>query len=451
MQKKISKIVIAFLIIVCAWYGKNLDTWGKNKVIDNDVVSYYAYLPATLIFHDLGFSFLKDLPPDFEGKIWVQEAPSGKPVLRMTMGLSLLWLPFFTVAHLAAKAMGGSALGYSWPYSLSIFVAAVFYLFLGLFYLRKILLVYFSETITGITLLLIVLGTNLMYYVISEPGMSHVYSFALITIFLYYTLQWVEKPGFLVSAVLGFLGGLIILIRPVNGLVLVFPLLVSVRSFSQLVQRIGGRWKQIAWAGIVALLVVTPQLVYWKTQTGHFVFNSYMDSGRFYFLKPHILNGLFSFRKGWLIYTPLMIFAVFGLLVMKKYAGGLRLATVVFLALFIYVVFSWWCWWYGGSFGSRPMIETYGILAVPLAASLSVCLKNGRWKKIITGIFLFFFILLNQFQMKQYRTSLLHWDSMTRKAYQSIFFNRHWPEGYEKLIQAPDYEKALKGEKEYGY
>ena len=40
LDKYFSKLMIGLLIIVCSWYGKNLDTWGKNKVIDNDVVSY---------------------------------------------------------------------------------------------------------------------------------------------------------------------------------------------------------------------------------------------------------------------------------------------------------------------------------------------------------------------------------------------------------------------------
>ena len=56
---------------------------------------------------------------------------------------------------------------------------------------------------------------------------------------------------------------------------------------------------------------------------------------------------------------------------------------------------------------------------------------------------------LNQFQTSQYRTSLLHWDSMTKEAYFGIFGRKTWPEGYDKMIKVPDYEKALKGETEY--
>jgi hypothetical protein len=435
--------------VACIWYGKNLDTWGRNKVIDNDVVSYYAYLPAAIIFHDLNFSFVKDLPAGFEGKIWLGTAPNGKPVLRMTMGLAILWLPFFLLAHLMAHILGVSTLGYSWPYSFSIFVAAVFYLAIGLNFLRKILRKYFNEWITGITLALIVLATNLMYYVISEPGMSHVFSFSLITIFMYYTLKWIEKPTIRISILLGLLGGAIVLIRPVNGLVLLFPALAGIQSVSDFKARILNHVKFILIAGVAAFAVVLPQLIYWKAQTGFWMFNSYMDAGKFYFLSPNIIDGLFSYRKGWLVYTPVMFFSLAGLFFLPRFVKGIRLPVVVFLLVFIYVIFSWWCWWYGGSFGSRPMIETYGILALPLASLLAVVFSRNNLIKLGLGATLVILLALNQYQMGQYRTSLLHWDSMTKEAYWGIFLKKNWPPGYDKMIKVPNYEKALKGEDEY--
>ncbi len=450
MKKQVfSKICIGLLIVVCAWYGKNLNTWGNNKVIQNDVIMYYAYLPATFIFHDLNFEFTKELPSDFEGQIWLQTTPAGKPILRMTMGLAILWVPFFLLAHAGAHLFGISTLGYSWPYSLSIVVAALFYLFAGLCFLRKILLRYFSDTVTAITLLLIVLATNLMYYVISEPGMSHVYNFALFNAFFFFSLKWVEKPGLKFSVILGLLAGLIVLIRPVNVLVLLFPAFIGISSFRDFRERIFSNGKFILVAGVAAFIMVLPQMIYWKAQSGHFIFNSYMDQGKFFFLEPHLLNGLFSFRKGWLIYTPVMIFSLAGFVWLKKYAPSLFLPVVLFFLLNIYIIFSWWCWWYGGSFGSRPMIDSYGVMAISLAAFLQFVAERKCWLKAITVILLAGFIWLNQFQMKQYRTSLLHWDSMTKEAYFGIFGRKTWPEGYDKMIQVPDYEKALNGEKEY--
>lgn len=460
-KASISKISIFLIIVICAWYGKNLDTWGHNMVIRNDVVSYYAYLPATIIFNDLNFEFIKTLPEDFEGKIWLQFTPSGKPILRMTMGLAILWSPFFALAHGAANLMGVSALGYSWPYSLSIFIAALFYLFFGLFFLRKVLLRYFSDLTTAVTILLIVFATNLMFYVVSEPGMPHVYNFSLIAVFLFYSVRWIEvvtpetadrkhhRNKIFYSIILGLIFGMVVLIRPNNILVVLFPAFIGVTSIVNFKNRIFTNWKWILWTGFAAFILIIPQLIYWKAQSGHFFFNSYMDAGKFYFLKPNIINGLVSYRKGWLIYTPVMALAFLGFFWLRKHAPQLILPAVLFVALNIYVVYSWWCWWYGGCYGSRPMIDIYGIMALPLAALLQKTFDSKIWVKSIAVVFLLAFIWLNQFQMKQYRTSLLHWDSMTKEAYWEIFGRKTWPEGYDKMIKSPDYEKALKGEKEY--
>jgi hypothetical protein len=445
----LSKLIILLLLLVCAWYGRNLDAWGKNKIIQNDVVSYYAYLPAGIIFNDLTFSFMQDLPADFDGTIWLQTAPNGKPILRMTMGLAILWIPFFLLAHVTAHLAGVSALGYSWPYSLSIFIAALFYLFAGLYFLRKILLQYVSDVVAAITLAIVVLATNLMYYVISEPGMTHVYNFSLIIIFLYLSITWINKPSIKNSLFLGILAGLIILIRPVNGIILLFPALIEIRSFKDFLNRIAAKWKMILVAAIAVLLVLLPQMLYWKAQTGHYIFNSYMDAGVFYFLDPDIINGLFSYRKGWLIYTPVMIFALAGLIWMKKEAPVLFFPMLLFVILNIYIIYSWWCWWYGGSFGSRPMIDSYGILAIPLAILIQKVFMNNIWMRGSILIVIVGFLLLNQFQMTQYRTSLLHWDSMTKEAYWGIFGRITFPENYAQMIKVPDYEKALKGENEY--
>jgi hypothetical protein len=459
----ISKLAIVLVLLVCAWYGKNLNTWGKNKVIQNDVIMYYAYLPATFIFNDLNFEFTTKLPADFEGQIWLQTSPTGKPILRMTMGMAILWIPFFLGAHAMAHLLGVSTLGYSWPYSFSIFLATLFYLFLGMFFLRKLLLRYFTDITTAIVLIMVVMATNMMFYVIAEPGMTHVYNFGLITAFIYLSLKWIEiieinsekKSGhkqikpFVYSILLGLLAGIIVLIRPVNIIVLLFPALIGVTSFSVFFKRIRQNWILIFLAGTAAFLVILPQMLYWKAQTGHFIFNSYMDQGKFFFLEPQIINGLFSYRKGWLIYTPVMILAIVGFFWLRKYASNLFLPILIFTVINIYMVYSWWCWWYGGSYGSRPMIDMYGIMAIPMATILEKMLSGKIRLKSIAAVLLFGLIWLNQFQMNQYRTSLLHWDSMTKEAYWGIFGKKTWPEGYDKMIKVPDYEKALKGEKEY--
>lgn len=450
-KKSFSFWMIILLVLVNGWYGKNLKRWADNKIIDQDVIHYYAYFPATFIYHDWKFDFVKKLPSDFKGRIWLLTTPEGKPVQKMTMGLSILWLPFEAVAHLCAKISHFKADGYSKPYSIAIFIAALFYLALGLVFLRKLLLQYFSEVTTGLVLFLTVIGTNLMYYVISEPGMSHVYNFSLIILFIYIVQKVLKHPDRLNAIVFGVVTGFIILIRPVNMVVLLIPVLWGITSTKELYQRFHWflqEWRILLLAIIVAFAVIFPQLAYWKVATGHWIYYSYQNEG-FYFLNPHIIDGLFSYRKGWLLYTPIMACAIIGFIFLKKYIKGVTLAFVATLILAIYLIFSWWTWWYGGSFGSRPMIDYYGLMAFPMAALIQRVLESKWWIKGVMVLVLGFFVYLNQFQMSQYRTSLLHWDSMTKKAYWAIMFKKQWPPNYDKLIKSPDYDKAKKGEDEY--
>lgn len=72
--------------------------------------------------------------------------------------------------------------------------AGFIYLAAGLFFLNRLMDVFgILELAKAAVLLLITYGTNLFYYSILEPSMSHVYSFALITIFIYSAYWYFKK------------------------------------------------------------------------------------------------------------------------------------------------------------------------------------------------------------------------------------------------------------------
>ena len=200
-------------------------------------------------------------------------------------------------------------------------------------------------------------------------------------------------------------------------------------------------------------VVILPQIIYWKTITGNWVFNSYIKE-RFYFSNPHVLEGLFSYRKGWYIYTSLMFLGTIGLfLPWKKWKlQGYHFGLVLFFIINIYVQFSWWSWWYGGGFGARSLIDSYPIMSLPLAIFVATLFQK-KFLAVITGILLGFCVFLNIFQTKQKRLSIIHWDGMTKKAYWQVFLKRKLSaEEYQELeqnIQPPDYNSAIEGKDEY--
>jgi hypothetical protein len=430
----------------------NVKPWHNKKVIQWDVTSYYGYLPACFVHGDLSLDFIDGNRAYYANNhmFWPERTAQGDKVIKTTMGLSWLYMPFFAIGHIEAGSKDQKQDGFSVAYHKWIHLSAFFYLVVGLFFLHAFLKKYFSFQIASIVVVSIVLGTNLFYYATTEAAMSHVYNFALISVFLWLMPGWLSAPNFRNSLFLGVVSGLIVLIRPTNLIVLLMLLLFPINNRINFKQRLYnlfvGKLKYLLVALLAAFLVWVPQLLYWKFVTGDWLFYSYSDE-QFYFLNSHVWEFLFSYRKGWLLYTPLMFLAFGGLLILLVKRRGWGIAITVPIALYIFVHASWWCWWFGGSFGLRAMIDIYPIMAIPLATFVSwvISRRSLRMKQFAGGV-LIALICLNLFQTFQYRRGVIHWDSMTKEAYWKGFgriqvdrdkFNRHY--------RQPDYESARKG------
>lgn len=445
----LSKLSIIIIAIVVIYIQLNIKYWQRpERVICWDIISYYAYLPAAFIYHDLSLDFMDDYKGNHEFVFWPSKAPNGKKVIKTSMGLSVLYAPFFFVGHLYASYSNYDAGGFSAPYKFMLLVSSLFFLLMGLFYLRKILLLYFSKQITAFTILLVFFATNLHYYSTIEATMSHVYNFGLIAAFIWYTIRWHEKHSIKNSIILGILSGLISLARPTNSLIaIVFILwdIGTIKEFNARIVMLVKNWYNILIIIAIALMIWVPQLLYWKMQTDNFFYFSYGSDENFFFANPQIINGLFGFRKGWFIYTPVMFFAVIGIIFMREKLKNLRIAITIFLLLNIYIILSWWCWWYGGCFGQRSFIDTYALMAIPLGAFIAYIYQlSGRFKKAIIG-FGIVLILHGIYQTNQYYYGAIHWDAMTMKAYFKSFGKVYPPENFEQYLNHPDYDKAKIG------
>jgi len=187
----LSALTIALIITFMTVNMLTVKHWkDERRVIEWDAISYYAYLPATFIYHDLSLRFADGYDGPHKLIVWPEKGPEGKYVIKTTMGLSILWLPFFLAGHAAALISGADAGGYSDPYKFFLLVSALTFALIGLIYLRRILLTVASDTIAAIVIAGFALGTNLYWYTLSQGTMSHVYSFALISTFVWYTIKW---------------------------------------------------------------------------------------------------------------------------------------------------------------------------------------------------------------------------------------------------------------------
>ena len=445
----ISAVSVILVSVIVLFTVLNLSKWNSYGVLSHDMYSYYNYLPAKFIYNDLSFGYGVHLPKEYRAEVWCIPSEDGVCLNKMTMGLSYLYAPFFFTAHVLAKPLGYTADGYSKIYELIMAFAPLFYGFIAIWLLRWLLLRWFNDWSTAITLIAIYLGTNLFFYTTAEGNMSHSYIFFLSTVFIALLWKWNHRPLKLTAFFMGLVIGIITLIRPIDLLFVLLILFWGVDSLNSLKFRVNYLWSKRIHVFIMILgfvIPIIPQLLYWHDQSGQWIYYSYVDEG-FFWMHPKFIDGLFSFRKGWLIYSPLMIISLLGLYRMHNMRHELKTATLVFILVFCYVVFSWWCWWYGGSFGMRPMIDTYALLAIPFAAFLQAIQTTSKKVFIGVGVIVVLLTGLNQFQTAQYRWGIIHYHGMNWSTYKATFLNPNYPNGYDQLIDEPNYEEAKKGKR----
>ena len=413
-----------------------------HKIIQWDISIYYTYLPATFIYNDIGIQ--QDWPIDLmRFEMFLTRKFEGKEILKMSSGMAYMYAPWFFIAHgITLAAEPEMANGYSLPYQIALAFGAVFWSAVGLYFLFLFLKRFVSPWVASIVLCLLLFGTNLFYYIFWDGAYSHSALFALMAIFLEFGERFVTKQSLKKAIALGFLAGLLILIRPVLLLhVLFLAIFYAIR--------LKGHFKiaHVLFAGLAAFLIWLPQFFYWHFITGNWIYYSYGEEG-FFWSDPKIIEGLFSWRKGWLLYTPIMAIVFPGFYMLYERQKEWFWLILPLFVLHVYVIFSWWCWWYGGSYSQRAMIEIYPLLALPIAFLIQKIVHSRVLFRIVAMAVLVLFVSYNLFTTRQYQQGLIHFDGMTKECYQAIFLQKGWPENYDDLIDPPDYEAAKKGQRD---
>ena len=430
------------------------DQWGTLTRFDQG--GYYGYMPAILIHNDLELTFYDKAGFSSQG-IMVPLA-NGTNVNRYAIGPAVLSSPFFLIGHeLAKKSPRYIADGLSSPYKQWVLLGTIFYVSIALFFIRSVLLRYYDDIVTALTIITLGFGTNLLYYTSMQGIMSHAYSFFLFALLLFSTIKWLDDAKKKYLLLVGLSLGLIACTRLPNLVVGLIPLLWGISSKTDIKPRLELLWQQKFWilaAFLICVIGYAPQMIYYKVQTGNFFVNSYPNS-RFWFDQPLPLRVLFSFRNGWLIYSPLMGLGFIGFFLIKKHCKEAFIPLLSFFIINMYVVSSWWCWWYGGSFGMRALIETSALFSLTLAASIHY-LVHGKWSKYLFTLVFPLFIALSIFQSYQAHHNIIRYDGMNWEAYKFVFGQTQpAPEGfYEKRDEMIDYNfdfiKAS-SDKEYRY
>lgn len=446
VEKYIVPVIILFISIYWCFQINEGQRWINSDIISADVEMHYSYLPANLIYQDVSCIYKFDLDEHVQPKIWSETTPEGQHYFKQTIGVPICNLPFFGIAHLIAKNTNYKADGYSDIYAFLLIISALFYGILGLILTSALLKNYFNNWIVASSILLLALATNFTYYVTHDGRYSHVYSFCLIALFALLTHRWYNKKKILIAFFLGLVTGLIILVRPTNGIVVLFFIFYRFTTIEKQILLFKNSIGQLLIVVLATTLTMFIQLIYWKLTTGLWFIETYTYSTFGYFNNPQFANVLFSYRRGWLLYTPIMIFAILELFFTpKSNIKTMKWSIGLTLLLQFYLIASWNSWWFGASFGMRTMVDYYPLLVILLAAFLY------NYRK-------FWFLLLpisialmglNIFQEYQHKIGLFHWNGMTKEAYWNVWGETKFPKNYDKFIVNPDEERAKDGKNEY--
>ena len=420
-------LLIVF-VCLCSYFAihKTMDQARSANPFLHDQAGYYNYLPALFIYQDVEFSYLDTLKINKSDFVNTLKNKEGKDVElnRYGVGVAMLLSPFFALANVQAYFSGAAIDGFSSPYRSWIFGAQFFYLFLAFFLLRNLLLRYYQDKIVAVTLFTLALGTNLLYYALYEPVMSHNYSFFLFSLCLYWTIQWLETQKKRQLFLLAIAFGLLANVRLTNSIFILVLIFWEVGSFKELKARLGlfqAHWKALTVAVLLVCGTFLPQICYWYSMTGYWVVNSHgAIKGTFFWSDPVIFEILLGYKKGWLVYTPLMSLGILGLLGLYQQHRKLFWGIFVYTLVNFYVVSCWWCWWYGGSFGMRPLIESMVPLSFAFAAFLHWAFQV-KWKQFLVLVIIIMGIGLNALQTYQYSRNYIHSFGMTKKAYWTVF------------------------------
>jgi len=381
----------------------------------SDAAHYYVYMPATFIYNWNAFEFPYKIEKKFEG--FLLNDKTGKVEIKTTCGEAILLTPFFLAAHASAYIFNLPMDGFSSFYQVFMIMGCLFYAVLGLFFLKKFLDFYFRHPVSLIVILLMTLATQLYYYIFEAVLMSHIYSFFLFSTFIYLLKKYFDggKKSNTLFVLISLCLALAVLLRPTNVLIILWLAFLDLKSARELWQRLLfflNPKRSLVYI-VIQFIILVPQFIYWHYLSGHYIYFSYPGE-EFFWAHPMLLQVWFSPFNGLFPYHPIWFLFLAGIFIMVRLRKLNGIFSLFFFLLISYVFSCWHCWYYGGSFGFRPLAEFTVFMALPLGYLI---LAIARWKNLflkasmVTVFLLLTYINLMQFYHYQIFTGgMWSWD-----------------------------------------
>ncbi len=266
------------------------------------------------------------------------------------------------------------------------------FFFGALWYTAKILRkLGFSKRKTLYSILAVTISSYVLWYVILLPIFTHVYEMFFISMLIYHTLVQLEKSSRTNLIMIGIAMGFLFLIRPIYAVIILLTLgLIAVRTYSRGIKKLLIRFSLIFVSSLPFLIIYG---LYNLQSYGKLITSGYAITGSsdFDFSKFSGFNILFSLDKGWLVYSPIILFSLIGLFLFYKRSKLLAVYLLSSILLIVMLYGFWPSWWGGGSFGSRFLIFAVPICSIGLA-NFWIYFRETRWRRLSVWLSILFVI-----------------------------------------------------------
>lgn len=417
-----SKLLLGIFLVTVPWV---------NPWVRGDGVCYYSYVRSLLVEHHLSFEndwrranlSFRMFAIDAEGHI-DPKMYTGTWHLRndYPVGASMLWAPFLVPVHagmLVLERMGFNvrADGFSRPYLLAMAVATALYAFVGLYLSFRFACLYVPERWGFLATLGIWFASSLPVYMYFIPCYSHAHSVFAGALFLWYWGRTRHQRSFVQWIILGLISGLLLDVYYLNIAILLLPLIESLQGYWR-----NWRTPRHDWRGMRALLLANmaysvatlaaflPTLITRKIINGHPLQLEYFNPGYSHWIHPALWQPLVSSNHGLFTWTPIVIPAIAGLVLLRKYDSELAGYSLAAVAGVYYIVACHADWHGVSSFGNRFFISLTPFFILGLAVTLHEAawwLKQRRAAYAMLASAIGILILWNLGFMFQWGTGLV--------------------------------------------
>jgi hypothetical protein len=378
------------------------------RIYASDEVEYFAYLRSIWFDHDVSFEneyrhFYDSglAAPGFHETFLERTTETGRRINFGTIGSALLWMPFYAIADVVARALNAAgrpvaADGYSQPYITAVSYASAFYGWLGLLLSARLVerLARAWPALNGrgvIAAIVVWLGTPLLFYMYVAPPMSHATSAFAVALFVTLWVCVRDRWDVRGVALLGGSAALMAMVREQDAFFVAGPIVDAAWTL------IRGRRD-----GVVPMLtagaagVAAAAIVFLPQALAYLALNGYVGPSRLVARKmswtaPHALSVVASPAHGLFFWTPLAVAAGLGLVVLAMRVPPtmrpLGLGLLVAMACQVYVAGSVESWTVAGAFGQRRFVSLTVLFVLGIAALLGV-VRDRRWSAPVVAVVL---------------------------------------------------------------